>query len=204
MEISSMFVTCAGEWDEDTMSWKQSDVTDAAICCNNQCMGPVNFCYDYCKSNRNSASEMTKYRCSQMCEDQRKLCVDTCSLISKHVGKNNEYVICAIQNGCLNPEVSHQVDCLLEHKDVILECCRNSCTSSNEVDCDKNCKYLESVYTNPPLSLIPPDKNTRLAELHKKQNRSDNWNLILIIKFVCVCVFLFVFFIFLFLERKRN
>jgi hypothetical protein len=209
MERSSMFVTCAGEWNEDTMKWDPADATEAVSCCIDQCMGPVNFCYDYCKSNRKSESEMSKYRCSQMCEDQRKICIDTCSLISKHVGKDNAYVHCATKNGCSNPEVSHDVDCLLEHNDTILQCCRKSCTTSNEVDCDKNCDYLHSVYTNPPTSLIPPDKKIKLAELLSKDatntgSEGEKWPICNpILLFITIIAFLFLF-LFIVISKKKE
>lgn len=179
-----MFLTCTGEWDDNTMEWNSSDVTDAYICCTEKCKGPVDFCYNYCKTSRSSASDMSKYRCSQMCEDQRKMCLDTCSLISKHVGKNNEYIECANKLEC----ATHDVNCLSKNKKEIVDCCLKSCTTSKEIDCDKNCNYLHSFYMNQPPSLIRPGK----------KSRKNSFNFIVLLVFIIIFSLIFLFLI------KRN
>ena len=176
MKPSSMFLTCFGEWNEDSQTWTDFDVTDMAKCCTNECLNPVNFCYDYCEKNRKDSSPILKYRCKQMCEDQRNICLDTCSLISKHVSKEeNNYIKCAIDNNCGSHVLVPKVDCILKNKQKIFDCCTKTTIPSSEIDVEKHCKYLESVYLNPPPVLVQPDKDTRLSSLSNfKKSRFDS------------------------------
>jgi hypothetical protein len=189
MKPSSMFLTCFGEWNEDSQTWTDFDVTDMAKCCTNECLNPVNFCYDYCEKDRKDASPILKYRCKQMCEDQRNICLDTCSLISKHVSKEeNNDIKCAIDNNCGSHGLQPKVDCILKNKQKIFDCCTKTTIPSPEIDAEKHCKYLESVYLNPPPVLVQPDKDTRLSSLSdfKKsrfglKSKNQNFSTILII-----------------------
>ena len=151
-----MFITCGAVWDESKKKWIENDVTEKVKCCHNQCNGPVKFCYDYCAKNIVSDDVMEKYKCSELCEQQRKICLETCSLIGDSVGENNKYKECAIKNGCELIDGTLNLECLEKNKTDTLLCCAKSCTSSSDVDCDKNCKYLHSFYSNQPPPLIKP------------------------------------------------
>lgn len=171
MKHSNMFLICSKQLDEKSQKWTESDVTDMAKCCTNECSEPVKFCYNYCEKNRKDSSPILKYRCYQMCEDQRNMCLDTCSLISKHVSKeDNSYIKCAIDNKCASKGLQPDVNCLLKQKQNIFECCTKKSITSPEIDIIKNCKYLESMYLNAVPALVPPDKNTRISSLSDFKN----------------------------------
>ncbi len=149
MDASSMFVTCSGVWDKDKQIWNDGDVTDVAKCCTKQCMNQMNRCYNYCNEHdKTYNTPMLLYRCMKTCEDQRNICLDTCSLSSKHVGKKNNYIDCANMKGCSGLGIPN-VECLLKKKKDIFDCCTSTCIPSEYLDCEKNCKYLESIYLNP-------------------------------------------------------
>lgn len=172
MKHSNVFLICSKQWDEKSQQWNESDVTDMAKCCTNECLEPVKFCYNYCDTERNNySSPMLKYRCQQMCEDQRNICLDTCSLISKHVSKeDNNYIKCAIDHKCASKGTQPDVNCLLKQKQNILECCNKTSIASPELDIIKHCNYLETVYLNPPPVLVSPDKDTMIESLSEFKN----------------------------------
>ena len=211
-----MFVTCSGEWDEDTQSWNPSDVTDMAKCCTKQCLDPVNFCYSFCEDRRNakSTSPILNYRCKQMCEDQRTMCLDTCSLISKYVSKDNNYIKCANSSGCEFKDDVLDVECLLNNKEDIFKCCRKNTPTNSDVDGDKNCEYLQSVYLNPYPVLTPLDKNIRLSSLSetsesrfgslaKSDSDNSSFDLPIYVYWILVIIIFLLSIIFL-IMRKRN
>lgn len=153
-----MFVTCQSEFDQKTNSWNESEMTDMHKCCIEHCLKPVKFCYNYCKDHQGPKDKyntpMLKYRCLQTCEDQRNMCVDTCSLINtRFFGEDNQYIKCSNESGCEDINT----DCIFNKKDDIFKCCRQTCVTSKDIDCEKYCKYLETFYLNPPPSLIEPD-----------------------------------------------
>lgn len=199
MTKSNMFLICSKKWDEKSQKWTESDVTDMAKCCTNECLEPVNFCYSYCEKNYKDNLSVLKYRCKQMCEDQRAMCLDTCSLISPYVSKeDNSYIKCAIDNKCVSIGLEPDINCLLKQKDNIFECCTKKSIPSSEVDNIKHCKYLESMYLNPVPTLVHPNKYTRissLSEFKKSRFGSKNKKTSLSIKlFISISLIYFVIF----------
>ena len=182
-----MFITCQNEWDEKTQTLHELDLTEMHQCCVEHCLKPVNFCYNYCKDHQGPKDQyntpMLQYRCLQTCEDQRNMCLDTCSLINtKYFGSDNNYIRCCKESGC----ESNDVDCIINNKSSIFNCCKEMC-SSKDVDCEKNCKYLENLYLNPPPSLI-----------QSEENNDNYWNnsriaSVLILIFILIFLFILIF-----------
>jgi hypothetical protein len=186
-----MFITCAEKWNEKEQKFEETDLTDAAICCNKQCEEPVNFCYNYCRNNPGEYNTPTLlYRCMKTCEDQKKICLDTCSLSSKYNNKNNnDYINCANIKGCVYTDMSANVECLLDNKQDIFNCCSKSCIPSVDLDCDKNCKYLESFYLNPVSTLEPPKDN-----MQKNSYKKEYKHFVYIFLVLFIVSFILVFF----------
>ena len=210
MTHSNMFLTCSREWDEDSQKWNEKDVTDMAKCCANECLEPVKFCYNYCDKHRDYNSPVLKYRCQQMCEDQRNMCLDTCSLISPYVSKDNNYIKCAIDNECVSQGLQPNVNCLLKNKEKIFECCTKTTIPSSEIDIIKHCNYLESVYLNPQTSLVPPDKDIRISSLSNfsksrfgSQTKNKNVSLSIQLILSIIALFLIICGLILFLKIKK-
>ena len=190
MGLSSMFITCAEKWNEKEQKFEETDLTDAAICCNKQCEEPVNFCYNYCRNHPGEYNTPTLlYRCMKTCEDQKKICLDTCSLSSKYNNKNNnDYINCANIKGCVYTDMSADVECLLDNKQEIFNCCSKSCIPSVDLDCDKNCKYLESLYLNPIPTLEPPKDNMQ-KNIYKKEYKHFVYIFLGLFILSCILVF---------------
>ena len=190
MGLSSMFITCAEKWNEKEQKFEETDLTDAAICCNKQCEEPVNFCYNYCRNHPGEYNTPTLlYRCMKTCEDQKKICLDTCSLSSKYNNKNNnDYINCANIKGCVYTDMSADVECLLDNKEEIFNCCSKSCIPSVDLDCDKNCKYLESLYLNPVSTLEPPKDNMQ-KNIYKKEYKHFVYIFLGLFILSCILVF---------------
>lgn len=196
-----MFTTCAGVWDKDTQIWNDVDVTDVAKCCTKECMNQVATCYDYCNEHKGAYqtynTPMLLYRCMKTCEDQRNICLDTCSLSSKHVGRNNNYIDCANMKGCTGLGIPN-VECLLKNKQDIFNCCTMSCIPSEYLDCEKNCKYLESVYLNPLQELEFPVDSRAIISTYTKNEFKQSY---ILFGFIGILIFS-VIIIFLCLKRK--
>jgi hypothetical protein len=185
MNRTSMFITCQNEWDEKTQTLHELDLTEMHHCCVEHCLKPVNFCYNYCKDHQGQKDKyntpMLQYRCLQTCEDQRNMCLDTCSLINtQYFGADNHYIKCSNESGC----DSNDVDCIINNKSSILNCCKEMCPPK-DVDCEKNCKYLETFYLNPPPSLI------------ETKNDDNYWNntritSVLILSFILIFLFILI------------
>jgi hypothetical protein len=193
-----MFITCAEKWNEKKQKFEKADLTDAAICCNKKCEEPVNFCYNYCKNHQKEYNTPTLlYRCMKTCEDQKKICLDTCSLISNK--NNNDYINCANIQKCVDTDMSGNVKCLLDNKEAIFNCCSKSCIPSVDLDCDKNCKYLESLYLNPVQTLEPPPKEKdniyKKIPVNKKKYRYY-------IYIFLVFAFILLFFTIIYVKKK--
>jgi len=189
-----MFVTCAGVLDKNTMKWNSNDITDQAKCCHDQCNGPVQFCYDYCDKNILSGDVMMKHKCSEMCEHQRKICLETCSLIGDDVGENNKYRECAVKKGCELIDKTLDLKCLEKNKAETIDCCIKSCKPSSDIDCDKNCNYLHSFYMNQPPQLKKPEKQFSL--------QTNFWYLIYKIIIITNLVIVVLYCIFSLLKRN--
>lgn len=187
-----MFVTCSGVWDKDKQIWNDGDVTDVAMCCNKQCMNQMDICYNYCNehkdANQTYNTPMLLYRCMKTCEKQTNICLDTCSLSSKHVSKKNNYIDCANMKGCSGLGITN-VECLLKNKQDIFDCCTSSCIPSEYLDCQKNCKYLESVYLNPLQTLEMPTNTKK-----KFKNHTILFGFIGFIIFNVIIILIFYFF----------
>lgn len=198
MGLSSMFITCSEKWNEKEQKFEETDFTDAAICCNKQCEEPVNFCYNYCRNHQKEYNTPTLlYRCMKTCEDQKKICLDTCSLISKYNNKNNnDYINCANIKGCVEKDMSAKVQCLLDNKEEIFNCCSKSCIPSVDLDCEKNCKYLESVYLNPIRTLeLPKDK-------HISDNKKEYKHFVYIFLILLIVSIIVIFFRIIYIKRN--
>ena len=131
------------------------------------------------------------------CEDQKKICLDTCSLISKYNNKNNnDYINCANIKGCVEKDMSAKVQCLLDNKEEIFNCCSKSCIPSVELDCEKNCKYLESVYLNPIRTLeLPKDK-------HISDNKKEYKHFVYIFLILLIVSIIVIFFRIIYIKRN--
>ena len=80
-----------------------------------------------------------------------------------------------IDNNCGSYGLEPKVDCILKNKQKIFDCCTKTTIPSPEINGEKHCKYLESVYLNPHPPLVPPDKETRLSSLSDfKKSRFDS------------------------------
>ena len=134
------------------------------------------------------------------CEDQKKICLDTCSLSSKYNNKNNNsYINCADIQKCVQTDMSANIQCLLDNKENIFNCCVKSCTPSVDLDCKKNCKYLESVYLNPVSTLEPPKHSIhKIISVDKKEYKH------FVYIFLVVLVIVFILILFKIRYVKRN
>ena len=74
------------------------------------------------------------------------------------------------------------IDCIINNKSSILNCCKEMCPSK-DVDCEKNCKYLETFYLNPPPSLI---------ESKNDDNYWNNTRIIIVLILSFILIFLFI------------
>lgn len=198
MGVSSMFISCAEKWNEKEQKFEETDFTDAAICCNKKCEEPVNFCYNYCRNHHEEYNTPTLlYRCMKTCENHKKICLDTCSLISKYNNKNNnDYINCANIQKCVETDMSGKVKCLLDNKEEIFNCCIKSCIPSVDLDCDKNCKYLETLYLNPVPTLEPP------KDKKKSHYKKEYKHFVYIFLGVLILLFILVFFTIRYIKRN--
>jgi hypothetical protein len=144
---SGMFSTCSGVWDEKTKTYDKADVTDVSKCCIKQCIEPVNFCYNYCKDNAglekifNSPEKLD--RCFKTCSKQRFICLGTCSLNSHDV---DNYLKCSQELGCKGGAGNYpSKDCIAKNRESIYQCCRKSCIPKHDLNCERNCKFFESI-----------------------------------------------------------
>ena len=90
--------------------------------------------------------------------------------------------------GCSGLGITN-VECLLKNKQDIFDCCTSSCIPSEYLDCQKNCKYLESVYLNPLQTLEMPTNTKK-----KFKNHTILFGFIGFIIFNVIIILIFYFF----------
>jgi hypothetical protein len=93
-------------------------------------------------------------------------------------------------------DMSGKVKCLLDNKEEIFNCCIKSCIPSVDLDCDKNCKYLETLYLNPVPTLEPP------KDKKKSHYKKEYKHFVYIFLGVLILLFILVFFTIRYIKRN--
>jgi len=202
---TGMFATCSGVWDESTKKYRSSDSTEVVQCCNKKCIEPVKFCHDYCNKEIAKLGPKKLSSCLLTCNDQRNICLDTCSLSSPYMGVNNNYNLCAKAQGC---EVSNElqnlqnIDCVRKHKDVIFDCCRRTCLPQKDLDCQKHCEFLQKVTLDPSKIGVPKVSQQKLKALSQSYKTYHENTSIYIL--VGVVISIIVIAIWLFWQKRKR
>lgn len=130
---------CWGYWDDEKKKFLDSNSVDIIQCCMNSCKDEVSFCFDTCNKTYGPKGQnpnySQNYKCNQQCSEIISDCESGCMVVSSEGLKNISD--CAKQTGCGNYPLFDS-KCLRDHKDSIIDCCKNTCLSSQSVDCAGN------------------------------------------------------------------
>jgi hypothetical protein len=156
-----MFSMCSVIWDEKRKVLRESTDTELFQCCINDCVEPLKFCENYCEQTFDQTDSRFE-SCIKTCANQRDMCLDTCRLSSVYAAPDNNYNKCAVKYGCKGIYGFPDADCVQERKEIIFECCKDTCIPSKNLNCDEHCKFSEYIALNPYSVGSPEDSKYTL------------------------------------------
>tara|TARA_B100000989_G_C19431474_1_gene423250 strand:+ start:367 stop:978 length:612 start_codon:yes stop_codon:yes gene_type:complete len=174
---TGVFATCNSYYDEKTKKYVILDGTKKYDCCLKACDKPINFCIDYCNTNYPDPNSAKNQECEQDCGIHEDMCRDYCTLVSpKYLGMDNYYYQCTYDYGCGDKGLSNYIneDCVEENAEKILDCCKKSCQSTQEMDCESYCKYMQDVHSK-YTKIVQPHDWSESAMLNPPINDNYIW-----------------------------
>ena len=194
-ENLGMFTSCKTNYDKDKDKMVNSTITDVFDCCLKQCIPPVNFCKNFCNTEKDHI-EPTKL-CDKKCEIQLNMCVDTCKLSSEYIlPHSNLYKKCI--NKMCNSDKNYK--CINDNKYEIKNCCMNNCTPNKNLTCEKYCDYFENFYSKNTVSdlfnSLTVNKSNNLQTKNNNTNKKVSLTLLIMITITTTIFIIFIAIIF--------
>ena len=179
-----MNASCSGFFDEKTNLYNKSDTTEILKCCIDNCTEESRMCYTNCDLDNSANVENCYNKCNW-----GNNCISRCSAAdNKRI--YDDYFNCARDIGDCVGGIPDK-ECVIKNKEKILECCRKTCLSTQDTDCETMCDYLEYVILNKqPLKRVI----TRQQTLKNKTGYSFTILITFFIGFITILIIYLIFF----------
>ena len=177
---SNIFSICESTWNSESGNFYEMNKTDEIRCCFDRCNKPVKNCKSFCENTFKKNED--KKSCLITCSKQKVLCEDNCKAYVEW--DDNPFVECVKNSECINNFIFN-TECVKKNRKELVECCKNSCTQTNDYNCDELCEASASVLEN-----LEVKKFQKPLEELRQKNR--NYTIYVVIFFAAIAVIIVV------------
>lgn len=194
IEDSVLSPFCRSYYDKDKEKLVYTNSLERIFCCMETCKNHINFCFKNC----DQSPYHDQKKCFEKCNEVVKICESSCMAIPS-LGLRN-VINCGNDVGC-GSRPPFSTKCIKQNKDNIINCCKNKCLMSSDIDCENNdsCDIFYSFFSGEtpfPIKYKNKQDNKDVKDNKDKQcDKNDNK----LLYFVCILslLSLFVFFLLL-------